>query len=261
MSGHSKWANIRIRKTAQDARRGKIYMKHARLIEIAAREGGSGHPNTNARLRQAIENARADNVPNANIERAVKKGGGALKDGAQTVEMLYEAFGPGGTAFIIEGFTDNRNRSLANLKATLNRNDARLAETGAVSWMFERKGVAVATPLRPPGSAGQAGEGRETLELQLIDAGAENIEWADATVTVTAKGDAWTRIRDALKTAGCDVQEAGLKYVPLQTVEVTEPTLAQRIVDLMKAIEDDPDISEVHTNAEISEEAAKQLTG
>lgn len=248
MSGHSKWANIRVRKTAQDARRGKVYMRHARLIEIAAREGGSGDPVTNVRLRQTIENAKADNVSKDIIERATKKGSGVLKEGAQTIEILYEAYGPGGTAFIIEGFTDNRNRSLSTLKTTLNHNDARLAETGSVSWMFERKGIVNATYAEQPSAAAK----RETLELWLIDAGAEDIEWSDTTVLVTTKAESWPRVRDTLKQAGCTIEEAGLKYVPTQTVEVSDPVLAQRILNLVSAIEEDPDISEVHTNAEIT---------
>ena len=142
MSGHSKWANIRVKKTAQDARRGKVFTRHARLIEIAARSGG-GDPEMNATLRTAIDNAKIDSVPNANIERAIKKGTGELKGEGQMEELTYEAYGPGGAAFIIECLTDNRARTIANVRSIITRQGGRMAEANAVMWMFERRGLVV----------------------------------------------------------------------------------------------------------------------
>lgn len=138
MSGHSKWANIRVKKTAQDARRGKIFTRHARLIEIAARAGG-GDPRSNTSLRVAIENAKAESVPNDNIERAIKKGCGALK-GEAMQEALYAAYLPGGVACLIKCLTDNRNRTTANLKLIIGKHGGNFAETNSVLWMFERVG-------------------------------------------------------------------------------------------------------------------------
>jgi YebC/PmpR family DNA-binding regulatory protein len=248
MSGHSKWASIKHKKAATDAKRGKIFTKHAKLVEIAAREGSGGNPDSNPRLRTAIDDAKADNVPNINIERAIKKGTGELKGAAQTVDITYEAFGPAGTAYIIECLTDNRNRAIQSVKATVNRAEGRLAQSGAVSWMFERKGVVVAR-----------GEVAEELELVLIDAGAEDIGTTGDTITVTTSKDHWPKVRDALRQAGCTVLEAGLKYVPKETVDITDGATAQRILRFMNALEDDEDVSEVHTNADISEEVAKEL--
>jgi YebC/PmpR family DNA-binding regulatory protein len=244
MSGHSKWANIRVRKESQDARRGKIYTKHARLIEMAARDGGD--PNLNAKLRSALDSARADSIPGSIIDRAIKKGTGALKDATRMEEILYEAYGPGGTAFLIECLTDNRNRTIANIKAILHRHDGRFAESGSVSWMFARKGMVVTTSEK-----WKIESGKETLELQLMDAGAEDIEWSDATVTVISKPAEWGSVRDALKNLGCAIEEAGLKYIPQQTVSITDPTLSKRIIALLTALEEDDDVGEVHTNAEM----------
>ncbi|MEK7136806.1 MAG: YebC/PmpR family DNA-binding transcriptional regulator [Patescibacteria group bacterium] len=244
MSGHSKWANIRVRKESQDARRGKIYTKHARLIEMAARDGGD--PNLNAKLRSALDSARADSIPSSIMDRAIKKGTGALKDAARMEEILYEAYGPGGTAFLIECLTDNRNRTIANIKAILHRHDGRFAESGSVSWMFARKGVVVATS-----GQGTMDNGKDVVELQLIDAGAEDIEWDDGSVTVTTKPAEWGSARNALKNLGCVIEEAGLKYVPEQTVSITDAALGKRVVALLEALEGDDDVAEVHTNAEL----------
>jgi YebC/PmpR family DNA-binding regulatory protein len=251
MSGHSRWHGVKHRKAAVDARRGKIFTKHAKLIEIAAREGGGGDPDTNTKLRQAIETAKAENVPNANIDRAIKKGIGELKGAAQTEEVLYEAFGPAGTAYLIECLTENRNRTSQSVKHLLHKNEGRLAQSGAVTWMFEHKGVVVV-------KVDQAGM-RDELELQLIDAGAEDIDLSGSTLSVTTDRASWSPMRDVLKNAGLEILEAGLKYVPRQTVPIEDVATAQRILKFMSALEEDEDVSEVHTNAEIGEEIAQQL--
>jgi len=251
MSGHSKWANIRVRKTAQDARRGKIYTKYARLIEIAAREGG-GDPTTNNRLRGLIDTAKADSVPNMNIDRAIKKGTGELKGEAMR-EVTYEAYGPGGSAFIIESLTDNRNRTLANVKALISRNGGRFADAGAVTWMFERRGVVVA-------GGGEGGLGDkvsdpkklEELELQLIDLGAEEFEASDEHLQVVTDTAKWSGIRNFLKGQGFEIVSAGLQYVPKQTAPVDATTML-KVESLISALEEDEDVSEVHTNAVVQE--------
>src|SRR3989338_4683340 len=179
MSGHSKWANIRIRKGAQDAKRGKIYTRHARLVEMAARTGG-GDPFSNNALKNAIENAKIDSVPNANIERAIKKGTGALQGDAMA-EVLYAAMGPGGVACLIECLTDNKNRTINNVRTVIEKHGGRWTELGSVQWMFGRKGVVVAKKVDGKSDYG-SGLRRdelqiaEDLELKLIDAGAEDID-------------------------------------------------------------------------------------
>lgn len=241
MSGHSKWANIRVRKTAEDAKRGKIFTRHARLIEMAARVGG-GDPAANATLRTAIENARAENVPNTNIERAIKKGTGALQ-GEQMAEILYAAFGPGGVACLIECLTDNRNRTIANIKMIINKSGGTFADTNAVAWMFERKGVV----------SGQLAVGSrqqmEILELELIDLGAEDSDVDGDMVTVTTNQNDWTKVRDFLKEKGFEIVDSGLKYVAREKVEIADRVIMEKIAAFVEALEADDDVTEVFTNA------------
>lgn len=244
MSGHSKWANIRVRKTAEDARRGKIFTRHARLIEMAARSGG-GDPAANASLRTAIENARAENVPNANIERAIRKGTGELK-GEQMAEILYAAYGHGGIACLIECLTDNRNRTLANIRSIIGKHGGNFADTNAVAWMFERKGVM--SGKREAGS----GKPMEELELALIDLGADDIDTEDDVITVTTNQNDWTRVRDFLKEQGWAIASAGLKYVAKERARVTDETTLQKITAFIDALEADDDVAEVFTNATTS---------
>lgn len=247
MSGHSKWSTIKHKKGAADAKRGKIFTKHAKLIEIAAREGGGSDTSMNAALKTAVDNAKAENVPNANIERAIKKGSGELK-GDATVEVTYECYAPGGAACIIECLTDNKNRTLANVKSTIEKRGGKWAESGSVMYMFGRKGVVLAE-----------GEVNDDLELTLIDAGAEDIDAADGNIAVTTDGGSWPKVRDALKEAGCEVKESGLKYVAQQDVAVSDAEAAKKLMDFIEALEEDEDVSEVHTNADISDEIAASL--
>lgn len=249
MSGHSKWHNIRVKKTAADKARGKIFTRHAKLIEIAAQRGGD--PDMNPSLRTAIDNAKADSVPNANIERAVKKGTGELK-GEKMEEVVYAGYGPGNTALVIECLTDNRNRTLGNLKVALSKNGGNFAETSSVLWMFARKGMvsAVKTASAKP---------LEEVELELIDFGAEDIEADGDTLTVTTEMGEWPRVRDFLKANGYEVQTAGLRYVPTQKAEIKDAATARSLMELIEVVEEDEDVSEVHTNADIGEDIAAQL--
>lgn len=239
MSGHSKWANIRVRKGAQDAKRGKVYTRHARLIEMAARNGGD--PATNATLRTAIENAKEDSVPNANVERAVKKGTGALRGEGMIEEVLYAAYGPGSVALLIECLTDNRNRTINHVRSVMEKHGGRWADSGSVQWLFTRKGIVVAR--------GQ-GDWSDALELQLIDAGAENIDRGDEGIEIITTVAEWSTIRDLLKGAGFEIVTAGLKYVSQQSLTVSDEAVARQIVKLVEAIEEDDDVVEVFTNAD-----------
>ena len=251
MSGHSKWHNIRVRKTAQDSVRGKIYTRHARLIEMAARSGGE--VGMNPALRTAVENAKADHVPNANIERAIKKGTGELK-GDQIEEIIYAAYGPGGAACVIECLTDNKNRTLSNVKMVIHKHGANWAESASVLWMFERKGVVTARKTETAKV-----QDIEEMELELIDFGAEDVDASEDTVTVTTDLHNWTKVRDFFKSNGYEILSSGLKYVPTQKADIKDVETAQKLMQFISALEEDDDVSEVHTNADISEEIAGKL--
>lgn len=242
MSGHSKWHNIRVKKTATDAKRGKIYTRHARLIEIAAQRGGD--PSMNAALRTAIDNAKADSVPNANIERAVKKGTGELK-GEKMEEVTYAAMGPGGVACVIACLTDNKNRTLGNVKFQISKGGGHFAESGSVLWMFERKGVVSASKSDAPAKA------VEEMELELIDFGAQDIDADGDHLTVTTAASDWPKIRDFLQQNGWHVEDAGLKFVAKQKTVVPDAATAEKLMAFIEKVEEDDDVSEVHTNAEM----------
>ncbi len=241
MSGHSKWHNIRVKKGAADAKRGKVFTRHAKLIEIAAQRGGDASMNPS--LRTAIDNAKADSVPNANIERAVKKGGGELK-GEKMEEMVYAAMGPGGTAYLIECLTDNKNRTLSNLKTAVNKNGGNFAESSSVLWMFGHKGVVVAKG--PTASL-------EEIELELIDFGAEDIDADEDLLTVTTDMANWSQVRDFLKNNHYTIESAGLQYVASQKVVVKDEETAEKVMHFIDVIEEDDDVSQVFTNAELAD--------
>lgn len=244
MSGHSKWANIRVRKGAQDAKRGKVYTKYARLIEIAARDGG-GDPEKNTKLRGLIDAAKGESVPNVNIERAIKKGTGELK-GEAMQEMTYEAYGPNGTAYIIECLSDNRNRTTANIRNHVTKHGGRMAEGGAVAWMFDRKGVVTAEL-----AGSKYANAVEALELELIDFGAEDVDHSEGTVRVVCAMTEWPKIRDLLIGNSCKVLSAGLQYVAKQHAPVDADGM-DKVHAFMDIIEEDDDVSEVHTNAQLA---------
>lgn len=240
MSGHSKWHNIKVKKMATDAKKGKAYTKYARLIEIAAREGG-GDPTSNIRLRTLIDAAKSESVPNANIERAVKKGTGELK-GEAMQEITYEAYGPGGAAFIIECLSDNRNRTLSNVKLILSKNGGRFAESGSVLWMFERKGAISGKRIA------DSVQLSEDMELSLIDLGADDIQESDGHLSVLTDATKWPGIRDFLTSQNFEIESAGLQYIAKQSVPVDADTMT-KVGSLIDALEEDDDVSEVHTNA------------
>ena len=252
MSGHSKWHNIRVRKTAQDAVRGKVYTRHARLIEMAARSGGAELA-TNPGLRTAIENAKADSVPNANIDRAIKKGTGEGK-GDQIEEIVYAAYGPGGAACLIECLTDNKNRTLSHLKSAIGKHGGNWAESASVIWMFERKGM-VSAKKTPVAKIQHV----EEMELDLIDVGAEDIDASEDTVTVITDLANWPKVRDFFKTNGYEVLSAGLKYIPTQKMDIKDSETAKKLMEFIAVIEENEDVFEVYTNADISQEVAQKM--
>ncbi len=250
MSGHSKWHSIKHKKGAIDAKRGKIFTKHAKLITIATRDGGSGDPDMNPGLRTAIANAKADNVPNANIDKAIKKGTGEDKDGAAFEEIMYEGFGPEGTVFFVEVITDNRNRSVAAVKTAFTKNGGNMGEAGTVAWMFEKKGMILAKA---------EGKNKDEAELEAIDAGAEDLSFEDGVFTIYTEPSELMTAKDKLENSGFKIEKAQFDYLPKNEVKIENLSLAKSVINLMEAIEDEEDVTNVYSNFDISEELLEQL--
>jgi len=242
MAGHSKWANIKHRKAATDAKRGKVFTRIAKEVIIAARLGG-GDVAANPRLRLAVEKARSVNMPGDNIKRAIQKGIGEL-EGQQLEEMMFEGYGPGGIGILIECVSDNRNRIVADLRKVLNRNNGSMADSGAVAWNFTRKTVI---------SVNRGERGEEDVLLAVLDAGAEDVKSSDDTYDVYAPIDAFEPVRTALESAGFTITEANLEYVPNQTLELTGAE-AVAAMKLLEAIEDEDDVQNVYSNLDVSDE-------
>lgn len=248
MSGHSKWHSIKHKKGAADAKRGKIFTKHAKLISIAAR--GGADPEMNPPLRTAINNAKADNVPGANIEKAIKKGSGQDKDAAQYVEVMYEGYGPEGTALLIEVITDNKNRALTSVKTIISKNGGNLGEAGSVGWMFDRKGLIYAKA---------EGKDPEEAELEAIDAGAEDMSMEEDTFEIITPDTDLMSVRDGLEKSGFTVEKAEISYLPKNTVKIDSPEKATKVLKLVDLLEDDEDVSNVYSNFDIPEEIMEAL--
>lgn len=242
MSGHSKWATIKRKKAAVDAARGKVFTRHAREIITAARQGG-GDPEANVRLRTAISAAKAVNMPNTNIEKAIKRGTGEI-EGAQYEEITYEGYGPGGAALFLDVVTDNRNRTVSEIRHMLSKHNGSLGENGCVAWMFEQKGN-VWIPV-----AGRSEE--EVMEL-VVEVGAEDFA-ADGELwqIVTAPQDLF-KVQEALEERGVDIDSAELVRVPQNTVKL-EGSQAESMLKLMNALEDQDDVQRVSANFDIPDE-------
>lgn len=248
MSGHSKWSTIKRKKGAQDAKRGQLFTKLAREISVAAREGG-GDPEVNFRLRLAIERARAENVPKDNIERAIRRGTGEDKEGGELEEILYEGYGPHGIALIIDVVTDNRNRTVADIRHILTKYNGNMGEAGSVAWQFTRKAYYVFSS-----------DEVEYDELFLIgvDAGAEDVIEEDGMIEIIAPVDQFKAISDHLDEAGIKREDAGLRMVPNHEVEMdTEQT--KQVMRVIEALEDLDDVQEVYSNLHLSAEAIADL--
>lgn len=249
MSGHSKWHSIKHKKGAADAKRGKIFTKHGHLIAIAARSGGD--PNMNPGLRIAIDNAKKENVPNANIEKAIKRGTGELKDGVEISEVTYEGYGPGGTAVIVECLTDNKNRTFTNVRTVFGKKGGNLGNSGSVAWMFDKKGVLVFK---------LDGVDAEHLELAAIDANADDVEEEEELFTVYTSPTELNLVKEKMKAAGFEPETAELRLIPNQVVNVEDEATAKKILEFMDALDDDPDVSEVASNFDISDELMAKIS-
>jgi YebC/PmpR family DNA-binding regulatory protein len=248
VSGHSKWATIKHKKGAADAKRGKLFAKLIKQVEVAARTGG-GDVEANPTLRTMFQKARDASVPLDTIERAVKRGTGEL-EGVSYETVTYEGYAPGGVALYIECLTDNRNRTSGDVRSTLAKNGGSLAEPGAVAWQFERKGV-ILVPLMVD---------EEQLMLTALEAGAEDIDEDGDMWRVTSAPTDLNAVRDALDEAGIGYESADLTMVPTSTVEVADVSSAKQVLKLMDVIDDLDDVQDVHANFDIADEVMDAAT-
>ncbi|HEC33201.1 MAG TPA: YebC/PmpR family DNA-binding transcriptional regulator [Chloroflexi bacterium] len=242
MSGHSKWSTIKHKKAAADARRGKLFTQLAREITIAVREGG-GNPEFNFRLRLAIDKAKTANMPKDNIERAIKRGTGELK-GAVLEEIVYEAYAPHGVALMIQVLTDNRNRSVAELRRVLARQGGRMADAGAVAWQFERKGYIAVSP--------DGGDAEAVFEA-AVEAGADDVIISDDMIEVFALPEDFQEVRRALENMGVQFETAELALIPKTTLRLDEGETL-KVMGVINALEDLDDVQQVYSNLDISDE-------
>jgi len=249
MSGHSKWHSIKHKKGIADAKRGKIFTRHAKLISIAARSGGD--PNMNPTLRFVIDNAKKDNVPNENISKAIKRGTGEDKAASVIEEFSYEGYGPGGVAVIIECMSDNKNRAFTNVRTAVNKNGGNLGTSGSVAWMFDRKGVI---------TVDLTGVDADTLELTAIDAGATDISREEGQMEIYTSPAETHVVAEKLKTAGIKTESVEVRLIPNQWVKIEDETIAKKVLQFMEALDEDEDVSDVSSNFDISDELMEKLT-
>ncbi len=243
MSGHSKWATTKHKKAVVDARRGKLFARLIKNVEVAARTGG-GDPAGNPTLYDAIQKAKKNSVPNDNIDRAVKRGSGQEAGGADYQTVTYEGYGPNGVALLIECLTDNRNRAATDVRTALTRNGGSLADAGSVAYMFARKGVVIA----PKGEHSE-----DDVVAAVLDAGAEEVnDLGEAFEVVSEPGDL-VAVRTALQAAGIDYESAESSFVPSVTVPLDEDG-ARKIFKLIEAIEDSDDVQNVYSNFDVSDD-------
>jgi YebC/PmpR family DNA-binding regulatory protein len=247
MSGHSKWSTIKRKKGAEDAKRGKLFTKVVKEITIAAR-GGGGDPDGNPRLRRAIDEARAVNMPADNITRAIKKGTGEL-EGVQYEELVYEGIGADGALFLCEVVTDNRNRTIAEVRKLFDKNHGQIGNSGSAAWAFEQKGI-----IRIAGDSTTEEELFETA----VGAGAENLELVGEQWLVTTARNDLDSVRDAIASSGVAVAEARLEYVP-NNPKIVEGVDAEKLIQLYEALEDHDDIQNVFSDFELSEQALAEM--
>jgi YebC/PmpR family DNA-binding regulatory protein len=249
MSGHSKWANIKHRKGAADAKRGKIFTRLIKEITVAARMGG-GDIEGNPRLRAAVTTAKTVNMPKDNIARAIKKGTGELA-GEIYDEILYEGYGPGGVAVLVECMTDNRNRTVADIRHYFAKNNGNLGEFGCVGWMFDKKGVIVV-------DKGAISE--EELMDVALEAGAEDVAEEETEFQVLTAPENFETVREALEKAGIAMSSAEVSMVPQNTVEVTEENVARSLMKLLESLEEHDDVQNVHANFDIDDSLMEILS-
>jgi YebC/PmpR family DNA-binding regulatory protein len=244
VSGHSKWASIKHKKKATDAKRGQEFTKLSRAIIVAVRDGGPD-PASNLALQNAIEKARQASMPKDNIERAIARASGEGADAAAYETVTYEGYGPGGVAVYVEALTDNRNRTASDVRHIFSKHDGNLGESGVVAWLFERKGV-VLVPAD--------GVDEDELTLAAADAGAEDVEREETSFRVTCAPEQLTAVREALEAVGFPVEDAQPTMLPKTTVSVEDEATARKIVRLLDTLEENDDVQGVYANFDISEQ-------
>lgn len=249
MSGHSKWSTIKRKKGANDAKRGKIFTRLIKEITVAARTGG-GDPDGNPRLRSAIVAAKAENMPKDNISRAIKKGTGEIA-GEVYEEILYEGYGPGGVAVLVECMTDNRNRTVADIRHYFSKSSGNLGESGCVAWMFEKKGLIQIDK--------EKYSEEEMMDLAL-EAGADDVLEEDSEYQILTVPEDFNDVRDSLEESGVEYIEAAISMIPKNMVEVTEEKPARSLLKLLESLEDHDDVQNVHSNFDIDDALMEQLS-
>lgn len=249
MSGHSKWSTIKRKKGANDAKRGKIFTKLIKEITIAARMGG-GDPEGNPRLRSAVTAAKGENMPKENIDRAIKKGTGDL-GGAVYEEILYEGYGPGGVAVLVETMTDNKNRTVADIRHFFAKSGGNLGESGCVAWMFDKKGTL---------SVDKAGMTEDALMDLALEAGAEDVVEEEDSFQIITAPESFNDVVDSLEKGNVKFSEASLSMVPKNSIEVTEEKTARSLLRLLENLEDHDDVQKVHANFDIADDLMEQLS-
>ena len=242
MSGHSKWASIKHKKAANDAKRGKLFTKLLKEVTVAARNGG-GDPEMNPRLRTAIQAAKAANVPNDMVDRAILKGTGDL-EGIAYEEVVYEGYGPNGVALIIEVLTDNKNRSVSDLRNILDRNGGAMGERGCVSWMFEKRGLIFVQ---------KDSIDEDELFLIAADAGAEDLETQEEQIQIICPFEDFESVRVAIKESHADISLAEITMVPQTTIKLDEKQ-AEQMIRLMDLLDDNDDVQKVYANFDIPDD-------
>ena len=247
MSGHSKWSSIKHQKSVTDARRGQLFTKLTKEIIIAARQGDSD-PETNFRLRMAVQRAKDSNMPNDNIERAIKRGSGDGPSQDQMAEVVYEGYAPGGTAILLQALTDNRNRTVSDVRSTFSKGGGNLSEAGAVAWQFEQKGVILVEA---------DGEAAEELALAAIDAGADDFDVYDSTLHIYCASTALEGVRRALVEQGATIKSSEFSMVPKNTVTLDEKS-ATRTLRLLDQLEELDDVQRVFSNADFPDSTLEQ---
>ncbi|HHI96657.1 MAG TPA: YebC/PmpR family DNA-binding transcriptional regulator [Thermodesulfatator atlanticus] len=249
MAGHSHWAQIKRKKAAQDAKRGKLFTKLIREIMVAARLGG-GDPSANPRLRAAIQAAKAANMPKENIERAIRKGTGQ-EPGTTWEEAVYEGYGPGGVAVLIKSVTDNKRRTVSELRHIFSKCGGNLAEPGAVSWIFEQKGLIVVA---------RNGTDEEKLLEIALEAGAEDVREYESEFEIITTPQELEEVKKALEEAGFPIQSARVTMVPKTTVRLEEEKTVQQMLRLMETLEDHDDVQQVYANFDIPDELMERVS-
>lgn len=255
MSGHSKWSTIKRKKSANDAARGKLFTKLAREIQVAAREGGPDSE-TNFTLRLAVDRAREENMPKDNIERAIRRGAGLEKDAADFEEVLYEGYGPHGIAMLMECLTDNRNRTISDVRRVLNRAGGSLGEPGSVAWQFESKGYIVFNLLDEDGNERDLDP--EEIFMAALEAGAEDVIVSDDAVEIYTERTDLAQVAEELEAAALKPDSSQLTMQPNTTIEL-DPNMGLAVLDLIESLEDLDDVNKVYHNLELTDELVAQV--